>query len=71
MKEFSATILTMVEEVRRPPNVASFNLGGDFRITNNVQVYARVENLFDEKYEEVITFRTPGRAEYMGVRFSF
>jgi vitamin B12 transporter len=47
------------------------NFGGDFKVTDSVQVYARVENLFDEKYEEVFTYRTPGRAEYAGVRFSF
>jgi vitamin B12 transporter len=47
------------------------NLGGDFKFTDFVQAYARVENLFDEKYEEVFTYRTPGRAAYAGVRFSF
>jgi vitamin B12 transporter len=47
------------------------DLGGDYRITDTVQLYARVENLFDEKYEEVFTYRTPGRAEYVGVRLSF
>jgi vitamin B12 transporter len=114
--EFDSATQRMVEEVRRPSNIASLNvgwrglenragldltvryngstldinytivvpthfvrldsytlvnLGGDFRITNKVQVYARVENLFDEQYEEVFTFRAPGRAEYAGVRFSF
>ena len=108
--------LRPVEEVRRPPNVASLNIGwrgvdqrvgasltvryngamldnnytlvvptplvrlssytlvnlnGDFRLTDKVQVYARVENLLDERYEEVFTFRAPGRAEYAGVRFMF
>ncbi|MEJ0035797.1 MAG: TonB-dependent receptor [Gammaproteobacteria bacterium] len=47
------------------------DLGGDFKITDKVQLYARVENAFDEKYEEVFTFRTPGRAEYAGVRVRF
>jgi vitamin B12 transporter len=115
-KEFDTVTLQNVEEVRRPPNVASLNIGwrgldqrlgtnltvryngamldnnftlvvptsrvqmssytlvnldGDFRISDAVQVYARVENLFDEKYEDVFTFRTPGRGAYAGVRFTF
>jgi vitamin B12 transporter len=47
------------------------NLGGDWRVSDMIQVYARVENLFDEDYEEVYTFKTPGRAEYAGVRVTF
>lgn len=47
------------------------NLGGDFKISDAVQVYARVENLLDETYEEVFTYKTAGRGAYAGVRFSF
>lgn len=116
-KELDTLTGRMVEEVRRPPNIASLNigwrgleaqrlgldftvryngeqydnnytmvvatprvqldsytlvnLGADYRFTDNFQFYARVENLLDETYEEVFTYRTPGRAEYAGVRFSF
>lgn len=116
-KELDTLTGRMVEEVRRPPNIASLNigwrgleaqrlgldftvryngeqydnnytmvvatprvqldsytlvnLGADYRFTDNFQLYARVENLLDETYEEVFTYRTPGRAEYAGVRFSF
>ena len=57
-----------------PVRLSSFtlvNLGGDFRVSDALQVYARVENLLDEDYEEVFTFRTPGRGAYAGARFSF
>jgi vitamin B12 transporter len=47
------------------------NLGADFRLTRSVQLYGRVENLLDERYEEVFTYRSAGRAAYGGVRFSF
>lgn len=47
------------------------NLGGDWKITDLVQVYGRIENLFDERYEEVFTYRTPGRAAYLGARLTF
>jgi vitamin B12 transporter len=115
-KDVDPVASQMIEEVRRPPNVASLNVGwrgvdqrlgasvtvryngamldnnytlvvptpyvrlssytlvnldGDFRLTDKMQIYARIENLLDETYEEVFTFRAPGRAEYAGVRFSF
>jgi vitamin B12 transporter len=47
------------------------NLGADFRLTDSVQLYGRVENLLDEHYEEVLTYRSAGRGAYAGARFSF
>lgn len=36
-----------------------------------VELYGRVENLFDERYETVLRYGTPGRAAYAGVRLSY
>jgi vitamin B12 transporter len=47
------------------------NLGGDYRINDVFEFYGRVENLTDEKYEEVYTFPTSGRAIYAGVKAAF
>jgi vitamin B12 transporter len=47
------------------------NLGADYRITHNVQVYGRVENLLDEQYEEVFSYRSAGRGAFLGARMSF
>jgi vitamin B12 transporter len=47
------------------------NLGADFQLTEQVQLYGRVENLLDEEYEEVYTYATPGTAGYVGVRVKF
>jgi vitamin B12 transporter len=44
------------------------NLNATYDVTKNVQVFGRVENLLDKKYQEVFTFATPGRAAYGGVR---
>lgn len=44
------------------------NIGGSFRITETTQVYGRVENLFDEVYEEVFGFNTRGITAFFGVR---
>lgn len=37
-------------------------------VTDNVEVYGRIENLFDEAYQVVFNYGTPGRAGYAGVR---
>ncbi len=40
------------------------------RIVENVIVTGRVENLLDEKYQEVLHYATSGRALYFGIRYS-
>ncbi|GLK66787.1 TonB-dependent receptor plug domain-containing protein [Hansschlegelia plantiphila] len=47
------------------------NLAGSYKVHENAEVYGRIENLFDRKYEEVLTYNTPGRAAYGGVKVSF
>jgi vitamin B12 transporter len=47
------------------------NLNAEFKITPHVAIYGRIENLIDEKYEEVFSFAAQGRAAYGGVRVSF
>ena len=47
------------------------NINGSFKINNNVKIFARVDNLFDEDYEEVIGYQTPGVGYYTGIRLSF
>ncbi len=44
------------------------NLGATYDITRRIQIFARVENLLDRKYQEVFTYATAGRAGYGGVR---
>ncbi len=47
------------------------NLNADYRLTDRLSLFGRIENLFDERYEEVFGFATPGRAAYGGVRAHF
>lgn len=47
------------------------NVGGDVRVGKRFDLYARVENALDEEYEDVYTYRTPGRAAFIGVRAGF
>ncbi|MES2449050.1 MAG: TonB-dependent receptor [Pseudomonadota bacterium] len=47
------------------------NLNAEYKVTDKISVYGRVENLFNEDYEEVFSFATPGRAAYGGVKVRF
>jgi len=42
-----------------------------WRLTRSLQLTARVSNLLDEDYEEIVGFRRPGRALYAGLRGRF
>lgn len=42
-----------------------------FPVARGVEVYGRVENLFDERYQTIFSYGTPGRAAYGGVRLAF
>jgi vitamin B12 transporter len=47
------------------------NLGGSYKVVDNIELYARVENLLDEKYEEIFGYRASGIGVYGGVRWAF
>ena len=42
-----------------------------YGITEGIELYGRIENLFDAQYETVANYGTPGRAAYAGVRARF
>lgn len=46
-------------------------LAGSYRITDRIEIFARAENLFDEKYEEIFSYRSRGIGVFGGVRVEF
>ncbi len=46
------------------------NLNAKYRIKKNITLFARLDNLFDEDYEEVGGFGTPGFSAYGGLKAS-
>lgn len=40
-------------------------------ITDRIEVYARLENAFDQRYEAAVDYGNPGRAAYGGVRLRY
>jgi vitamin B12 transporter len=47
------------------------DLTASWEFLQGLELYGRVENLFDEDYQEVPTYNTSGAAAYAGLRFSF
>lgn len=47
------------------------DLRAAYSVTERVELYGRIENLFDQQYETVLGYGTPGRAAYGGVRVRY
>ena len=45
-----------------------FNLSATYDVHRVIQVYTRIENVLDKKYEEIYGFGTPGFSLYFGIR---
>jgi vitamin B12 transporter len=56
---------------RRLDGYALAAIRASYPITDAIDLFGRVENLFDEKYETVSRFGTLGRNAYIGVRAKF
>ncbi len=53
---------------RRLDGYVLADLRASFAVTDGIEVYGRVENAFDERYQTVFGYGTAGRAAYGGVR---
>ena len=47
------------------------DLAGSWKLTQSLELTARISNLLDKEYEEVLGFVRPGRAVYAGLRGRF
>jgi outer membrane cobalamin receptor len=52
------------------PGYQLWNAGGSWRLARSIEIYGRVENLFDRDYEEALGFPAPGRRATAGVRIA-
>jgi vitamin B12 transporter len=53
---------------RRLQGYVLADLRASFPISAHIEVFGRLENLFNERYETVSDYGTPGRAGYAGIR---
>jgi vitamin B12 transporter len=47
------------------------NASASYDVTRNWQIFGRVDNLLNEKYEEILNFGTPIRSVFGGVKFTY
>lgn len=59
------------ENTIRLDGYAVANVRASFPITSNLEIYGRIDNLFDEEYATVYGYGTYGRSAYGGVRVRF
>ena len=57
-----------VANMRRLPGYVLVDLRAAWSLTERLEVYGRIENLFDERYETVFQYGSPGRGAWVGVR---
>lgn len=72
----SATLLMRYNGSEFDPNGTAgswtrVDLSGRFELNKMVDLYARVENLLDREYQQVIGYGTPGLSGFAGAQFTF
>jgi len=72
----SATILARYNGEEQDVNgvIASWtrvDVSARFAMTETLELYARIENLLDKQYQQVIGYGTPGVSGYVGARLNF
>ena len=53
------------------PSFTTFNLAAEYQATKDAVLFARVDNVFDKKYEDPVGFLQPGIGAFAGVRLKF
>jgi vitamin B12 transporter len=56
---------------QRQGSFGVINVSATYDVTKNWQAFGRVDNLLNEKYEEILNFGTPIRSVYGGVKVTF
>lgn len=56
---------------RELSDYAVVSVAGSYAVTDNVRLFARAENVFNEDYEEIFGNNTPGLGVFGGVKISF
>ena len=47
------------------------DISASYRISDHFEVYGRIENVLNDRYQEVIDYVSPDRASYIGIRLNF
>ena len=50
---------------------SSPDLKVSYPITDSIEIFARMENVFEQTYQTVLNYGTLGQASYAGIRYRF
>jgi vitamin B12 transporter len=53
------------------PSYGIVNLSASYTLYSNIDIYGRVDNLFNTYYEEIYGYGTPGLSGYLGFKLNF
>ncbi len=53
------------------PGYFLLNMTASYKLSDTVELYGRIDNLFDVYYEEAWGYATPGRSAYAGIKVTF
>ena len=53
------------------PSYFLLNMTGSYKLSDTVELYSRLDNLFNVYYEEAWGYATPGRSAYAGIKVTF
>ena len=53
------------------PSYTLVNLGVNYQLIPNLNIYANLNNVFNKKYENAIEYGQDGRNVYVGLKGSF
>ena len=56
---------------QRQGSFGVLNVSASYDVTKQWQLFGRIDNLFDQRYEEVLYFGTPIRSVYGGIRVTY
>lgn len=57
-----------VDGVNRAPDWTRVDLRASYQVSDHVEIYGRIDNLFDENYQQVLGYGTPGISSFFGIR---
>ena len=68
---FSLVTFSSHQTEVKMPSYTLVNLGANYQLTKNLNIYAHLNNVFDKKYENVLGYGQDGRNVYVGLKGSF
>ncbi len=60
-----------VANLRKLASYVLVDIRAAYPVTKQIELYGRIENLFNEQYETAYRYGSPGRAAYAGVRLTY